>query len=73
MGPGSESAAVQPKLCCGIVNRGLAMSNGMIFAPVIDGRLIALDALDRPSEVGSTAGLSAGLGVNHHGPARGGQ
>ena len=43
--PEVNQAAVQPKLCCGIVNRGLAMSNGLIFAPVIDGRLIALDAL----------------------------
>jgi quinohemoprotein ethanol dehydrogenase len=43
--PEVNQAAVRPKLCCGIVNRGLAMSNGMIFAPVIDGRLTALDAL----------------------------
>ena len=43
--PEVNQTAVLPKLCCGIVNRGLAMSNGLIFAPVIDGRLIALDAL----------------------------
>lgn len=43
--PEVNQSAVLPKLCCGIVNRGLAISNGLIFAPAIDGRLIALDAL----------------------------
>jgi quinohemoprotein ethanol dehydrogenase len=43
--PEVNQAAVRPKLCCGIVNRGLAIYNGMIFAPVVDGRLVALDAL----------------------------
>jgi quinohemoprotein ethanol dehydrogenase len=43
--PEVNQQAVRPKLCCGIVNRGLAISNGLIFAPVIDGRLTALDAL----------------------------
>ncbi len=43
--PEVNQGAVRPKLCCGIVNRGLAISNGMIFAPVIDGRLTALDAM----------------------------
>jgi len=43
--PEVNQPAVRPKLCCGIVNRGLAISNGLIFAPVIDGRLTALDAL----------------------------
>ncbi|MEO8097155.1 MAG: PQQ-dependent dehydrogenase, methanol/ethanol family [Acidobacteriota bacterium] len=44
--PEVNQQAVRPKLCCGIVNRGMAISNGLIFAPVIDGRLIALDALN---------------------------
>src|SRR5215468_3790721 len=35
---------VQPKICCGVVNRGLALYEGTIIAPVIDGRLEALDA-----------------------------
>jgi quinohemoprotein ethanol dehydrogenase len=35
---------VGPKICCGVVNRGLAFYNGMIIAPVVDGRLEALDA-----------------------------
>ncbi len=35
--------ATRLKICCGIVNRGLAMSNGMIFAPINDGRLVALN------------------------------
>jgi len=42
--PGVNQAAVRPRPCCGIVNRGLAIYNGMIFAPVIDGRLEALNA-----------------------------
>src|SRR5688572_24377290 len=32
------------KLCCGVVNRGLALYNGKIYVPVNDGRLQALDA-----------------------------
>ena len=39
-----NQATVRPKICCGVVNRGLAIYNGMIIAPVIDGRLQALDA-----------------------------
>ena len=35
---------VRSKVCCGIVNRGLAIYDGKIIAPVIDGRLEALDA-----------------------------
>src|SRR5262249_7563762 len=35
---------VQPKICCGIVNRGIALYEGKLIAPVIDGRLDALDA-----------------------------
>ena len=44
--PEVNQTAVRPRICCGIVNRGLALYNGMIFAPAIDGRLIALDALN---------------------------
>ena len=42
--PEVNQAAVRPKICCGVVNRGIAIYNGMIIAPVIDGRLEALDA-----------------------------
>jgi len=31
-------------ICCGIVNRGVALHNGKVLAPVIDGRMVALDA-----------------------------
>ena len=41
--PEVNHTAVQPKVCCGIVNRGIAMYEGNIIAPVIDGRLIALN------------------------------
>jgi quinohemoprotein ethanol dehydrogenase len=43
--PEVNQDAVRPKICCGAVNRGLAIYEGRIFAPVIDGRLLALDAL----------------------------
>jgi quinohemoprotein ethanol dehydrogenase len=36
---------VRPRICCGIVNRGIALYNGMIIAPANDGRLFALNAL----------------------------
>lgn len=32
------------RVCCGVVNRGLAIHEGKVFVPVIDGRLVALDA-----------------------------
>jgi quinohemoprotein ethanol dehydrogenase len=43
--PEVNQTAVRPKICCGIVNRGVALYNGMIIAPINDGRLQALDAL----------------------------
>ena len=43
--PEVNQTAVRPKICCGIVNRGIAIYNGMIIVPVTDGRLQALDAL----------------------------
>src|SRR5580698_3837261 len=42
--PEVNQTAVRPRICCGTVNRGVALYNGMIFAPAIDGRLFALDA-----------------------------
>jgi quinohemoprotein ethanol dehydrogenase len=42
--PEVNQTAVRPKICCGVVNRGLAIYQGMIIVPVIDGRLQALDA-----------------------------
>ena len=34
----------RPVICCGVVQRGIALYQGLVIAPVIDGRLIALDA-----------------------------
>src|SRR5580700_2330541 len=42
--PEINQPATRVKMCCGIVNRGIALYNGMIFVPVNDGRLEALDA-----------------------------
>jgi quinohemoprotein ethanol dehydrogenase len=42
--PEINQAAVRPKICCGIVNRGIALYEGMIIAALNDGRLQALDA-----------------------------
>src|SRR5215831_5203200 len=41
--PEVNQAAVRSKICCGVVNRGIAIYQGKIIAPVIDGRLMALD------------------------------
>jgi len=41
--PEVNQATVRPRVCCGVVNRGLAIYQGLIFAPAVDGRLIALD------------------------------
>ncbi len=37
--PEVNQDAVRPAICCGVVNRGIAIYQGMIIAPVIDGRL----------------------------------
>ena len=42
--PQVDRPKVQPKICCGVVNRGLALFEDKVFVPVIDGRLVALDA-----------------------------
>ena len=41
--PEVNQTAVRPRICCGIVNRGIAIYQGKVIAPVIDGRLVALD------------------------------
>ena len=41
--PEVNQTAVRPKICCGVVNRGLALYQNMIIVPVNDGRLQALD------------------------------
>src|SRR5215472_14643367 len=42
--PEVNQTTVRARICCGVVNRGIAIYNGMIIAPAIDGRLFALDA-----------------------------
>ena len=42
--PEVNQTAVRPKICCGVVHRGIALYEGLIIAPIIDGRLIALNA-----------------------------
>jgi quinohemoprotein ethanol dehydrogenase len=41
--PEVNQTTVRSKICCGIVQRGIALYDGKIIAPAIDGRLIALD------------------------------
>ncbi len=41
--PEVNQTTVRPKICCGIVNRGVALYENLVIAPVLDGRLIALD------------------------------
>ena len=42
--PQVNQTAVRPEICCGVVNRGLALYQHLVIAPIIDGRLQALDA-----------------------------
>jgi PQQ-dependent dehydrogenase (methanol/ethanol family) len=42
--PEVNQAAVRPRICCGVVHRGIAIYQGKIILPVVDGRLQALDA-----------------------------
>ena len=41
--PEVDQAIWQSRICCGVVNRGIALYQGKIIAPVVDGRLRALD------------------------------
>ena len=41
--PEVNHTTVAPKICCGVVNRGLGLYEGKVFVPVTDGRLVALD------------------------------
>jgi quinohemoprotein ethanol dehydrogenase len=42
--PDVNQAVWQSRVCCGVVNRGIALYQGKIIAPVIEGRLRAMDA-----------------------------
>ncbi len=42
--PEVNRPAVQSKICCGVVNRGVGLYENKVIVPVIDGRLVALDA-----------------------------
>jgi len=42
--PEVNQTAVRSRICCGVVQKGLAIYQNKIIAPVIDGRLQALDA-----------------------------
>jgi quinohemoprotein ethanol dehydrogenase len=42
--PQVNQTATFPSICCGVVNRGVAIYQNLIIAPIIDGRLQALDA-----------------------------
>ena len=41
--PEVNQTTVRPKICCGIVNRGVAIYENLIIAPALDGRLFGLD------------------------------
>ncbi len=41
--PEVNRAVTQGRICCGVVNRGIAIYGDKIIAPVVDGRLRALD------------------------------
>jgi quinohemoprotein ethanol dehydrogenase len=43
--PEVNRPAVQSKLCCGVVNRGVALYENKVIAPIVDGRLVALDTV----------------------------
>jgi quinohemoprotein ethanol dehydrogenase len=42
--PQIDRPKIQPRICCGNVVRGLALYNNKVYVPVMDGRLVALDA-----------------------------
>ena len=48
------------RICCGVVQRGIALYNGKVYIPAIDGRLIAVDA-ERGTQVWETQTLPPNL------------
>jgi len=42
--PDSSKPRIGPSLCCGPANRGVALYDGKVYAGLLDGRLVALDA-----------------------------
>jgi PQQ-dependent dehydrogenase (methanol/ethanol family) len=44
--PDVNQAVWQSRICCGVVNRGIALYEDKVIAPVVDGRLRALNAAD---------------------------
>ena len=42
--PGTANTPGTDRICCGVVNRGIALYENKVIVPVIDGRLEALDA-----------------------------
>jgi PQQ-dependent dehydrogenase (methanol/ethanol family) len=42
--PAVDQQIWRSRICCGVVNRGIALYEGKVIAPVVDGRLRALDA-----------------------------
>jgi quinohemoprotein ethanol dehydrogenase len=41
--PEVDQGIWQSRICCGVVNRGIALYKDMVIAPVVDGRMRALD------------------------------
>jgi PQQ-dependent dehydrogenase (methanol/ethanol family) len=41
--PEVNQAVTRSRICCGVVNRGVALYEGKVIAPVVDGRIRALD------------------------------
>ena len=57
------------KICCGPVNRGVAVGYGNVYVVTLDDKLLALDAKDRQEKVGSEARRSARRLLRDHGAA----
>jgi PQQ-dependent dehydrogenase (methanol/ethanol family) len=41
--PEVNQAVFRSRICCGVVNRGIALYEGKVIAPIVDGRIRALD------------------------------
>jgi PQQ-dependent dehydrogenase (methanol/ethanol family) len=57
------------KICCGFVNRGVALWNDRVFVGTLDGRLIAIDRA-KGTEVWSTSTVEAGFSYSITGAPR---
>ena len=67
--PEVNQTTLRSKICCGVVQRGIALYDGKIIAPAIDGRLFGLDEETGKPVWEARVAYPQDDPHHHHGPA----